>query len=268
MLSFPAAIVRMARTSVRHSAVAFMADSLCCCNITIAFNHHCSSLAAQPNQATASAEAPPAFRDATAPDVKRVCAEAPVPGAALETAEAARAGPDLAAAAPTGGASEKLVEEAEQQLAQLRLGAGHSSEAANASRPEQQQAAEGPHLEGAAAAVLAGSVEGAEHTAGQAECGQSKPARGSSLAKKVFAIPCHQLWLLCKASGQDQICVCGIKSVLTSVALGSVDADLSWLSCYCAAGQQWTRCQSTKHDGCDFPGSLTHTDVNTITGLV
>ena len=196
--------------------------------------------AAQPDQAPAEAEAPTAFGDAAAPDLKLEDAEAPVPGAAPKAAEAAKAGPDLAAAAPTCDTSEKLVREAEQQLAQLRLCAGHSGETADAPLTAQQQAAEGPHLEGNAAAVSAGRVEGAEHTAGQEDSGQSKPARSKrgSLTKKVFSLPLQQLWVLRKASGQDRICMCSIQSVMTCTALDSTDADLSCLWCCCATGQQ------------------------------
>ena len=164
----------------------------------------------QPDQATAAATAPPACREAAALGLGGTVEVIPAPAAAADSAEAepdlaatesaaaegsAEAEPDLAAPAPAGDAQEKLVEEAEQQLAQLQLGAGRSAKVGEAPGSEEQQAAEGPQVAGSAAGAAASNAEGAEEAAGQEVAGQSKPSsrKRGSLTKKVPNPPSH-LW--------------------------------------------------------------------------
>jgi len=98
-------------------------------------------------------------------------------------AEAGEAEPDLAAAA---AADDKLVEEAEQQLAQLQLGAGKST-TAKGPLSEQQAIAAEPQVEATAAGIDVTSGEGADYAVREDVSGTAKPAgnKMGSFTKKV-----------------------------------------------------------------------------------
>lgn len=149
--------------------------------------------AGHPDQATATAAAPPASRDAAAPGSDAADGDAPAPAAAEHSVGAAQAEPDPAAPAPAGNDPEGLVEEAEQQLAQLHLGAGRSAEAAEAPYSEEQQAAEVPQVAGSAAGTTVSNGKGARN-AGQEILGRNKPpsSKRGSLTKKVLNPPSYQ----------------------------------------------------------------------------
>ena len=145
--------------------------------------------AAQPDQATAPASGDAISSEASAPAVEGGGQEALTPAAAEDSAEAARGEePDLAAV----NAQDKLVQEAEQQLAQLQLGAGDSAQSAEAPLSEQQQSAEEPQADGAAADSTAGVVR-AHKAARQEDTLASKSAKSTrgSLTKKVPILTSH-----------------------------------------------------------------------------
>ena len=126
----------------------------------------------------------------SAPDVDVSDQEVPALVAASKSAERAMADEPDPAAAAAGDAQEKLVQEAEQQLAQLQLGFADTAKSAEAPLLEQQQPAEGPGVDGAAADSTVG-VDSAQKAAGQEGPADSKSAKSKrgSLSKKVLALP-------------------------------------------------------------------------------
>jgi len=114
-------------------------------------------------------------------------------------AEAGEAEPDLAAAA---AADDKLVEEAEQHLAQLQLGAGKST-TAKAPLSELQAIAEEPQVEATAAGIDEASGEGADSAVREDVSGTAKPAgnKMGSFTKKVHNRCLTLVAILCASLG-------------------------------------------------------------------
>ena len=188
--------------------------------------------AAHPDQLKATATSPSAPREAAPPDADGATKDAPAPASGEDPAEAPETGqPDLAAAAPAGDAQEKLVQEAEQLLAQLQLGASASAKAGEAPLSEhRQQAAEGPQVAGTAADTTAANIQGAGGAEGREDPGRSRPAgsKRGSLTKKVphrRAISLH-----CSVRQSQGHGMCGVLSVVSDLHRpDGIDAADSWL---------------------------------------